>query len=172
MLKENTTLSEVVSEIYERVNDVDAAAEELERVVRDNPMLRDELLNPLIRGACRNAIHAQIRLTRASIWSPPVAPVTVAREKPQTVNKDKPSRVAALAAGTLMMFPLPGGLRIMNATLEDLQKARDFYHSHATDMAHKARWLTLVMQKVDNGKKVVDCVTEDVLNALKAEAEA
>jgi hypothetical protein len=163
--------AELVAEAARRAledadGDVRTAAEMLERAVRMESPLRDALTDPLISGACWQAVSQQHRERRRQIWNTP-KPVPVATAK-QTAEQS--ARVVQLAAGTLSMFPLPGGKRLSEATRSEVVAASDFYAQRASDAGHKARWLQLVAQSIPDGKKAGDVLTDERLAELQTEA--
>lgn len=147
--------------------DVRAATAAFERSVRANRGLRDALTEPLISQACYDAIRRQCQGARKAVWNPP------ARVEKFTPSKVSGAfRVTQLAAGTLLMFPLPGGRKLGEATREEISAAADFYASQSDDMATKARWLRLVAQSMPNTAKVGDVLTDDRLRELQEVARA
>lgn len=141
--------------------DVHKASTVLEKRVRKEPDLREALTEPLIASACFDAVRAVCRKQRRIVWSPPTSPASA------SAGQD---RVVHLAAGTLMMFPLPGGKRLGDATREDVAAAGQFYAAQSADMAHKARWLQLVAQSLPDKKKVRDVLSDERLRDLQMEA--
>lgn len=150
--------------------DVAQAAAAMERAVRSDPKLRDALTDPLIAGACMDAVRRVVHEVRRTIWSGPSEPVIVSKA-PVVDVAEQSARVAQLAAGTLMMFPLPGGKRLAEATREDVSKAAGFYDSQSRDMGVKARWLFLIAQSVPAGKTVAEALTDKRLRELQTEAQ-
>lgn len=148
--------------------DVREAARMLELAVRMDTPLRIALTDPLLSGACWNAVRGQVRETRRAIWAAPKMP-TAAQA---TALKEQSSRVVHLATGTLKMFPLPGGKRLGQATREEIVAASEFYARQAGDMSHKARWLQLVGQSVPAGRTVAEALTDERLAELQSEARA
>lgn len=148
--------------------DVREAARMLEQAVRMKSPLREALTEPLLAGACWDAIRKQVQETRRNIWNPGHRPLKPVPASP--VSKEQASRVVHLATGTLKMFPLPGGKRLGEATREEIAAAADFYARQAGDMAHKARWLQLVGQSIPAGKTAGECLTDERLAELQKEA--
>lgn len=146
--------------------DTREATRMLEEAVRQSRKLRDLLTEPLISGACYDAIRGQVRAGRRQTWNAPsaAAPAAVAKAA------DTSSRVIHLATGTLLMFPLPGGKRLGEATRDEIGTAAAFYENQAGDMAHKARWLRLVSQHIQGEAKVSDVLTDQRLRELQQEA--
>lgn len=147
--------------------DVQDAVARMETAVRHSDSLRDALTEPLIHGACADAVRAQVRSSRRQVWAK-AAPATLT---PEAKAKDR-ERVVQLSRGTLMAFPLPGGLRLAEARAADVSRAADFYDRQAGDMAHKARWLRLIGQHLTGRKTVGKALNEDRLRELQAEAQA
>ncbi len=147
--------------------DLHDAAARLETAVRHSDSLRSALTEPLIRAACADAVRAQMRKHRASVWSPPSS--KSAKSGPAAAASDR-GRVIALSRGTLMSFPLPGGVVLADAKAEHVAKAADFYEAQAGDMAHKARWLRLVGQHLQGKRRVSSCLSERRLRELQEAA--
>lgn len=155
--------------------DVREATAMLESAVRQSRQLRDHITEPLISGACYDAIRAQIHVRRRAIWNDPKVVDPIASEAganvvPLAKRGPDAERVVKLAAGTLLMFPLPGGKQLGEATRAEISAAADFYGGQAADMTTKARWLRLVAQSVPDGKRVADVLTDKRLRELQAEA--
>lgn len=140
--------------------DVREATRAMERKVRQDRILRDELTDPLIGTACYSAVAAQCRQDRRKVWAAPNE--TVASHRAAGAN-----RVVQLASGTLLMFPLPGGKKLGEATRDEIAEAARFYESQAGDMATKARWLRLVAQSVPGDSKASDVLTDKRLRELQ-----
>jgi hypothetical protein len=150
--------------------DVAKAAAAMEKAVRGDPVLREALTDPLIAGACMDAVRRIMREDRRTIWSGPSEPIVIGKV-PQADAAAQSARVAHLAAGNLLAFPLPGGKRLADATREDVSKAAGFYDSQARDMGVKARWLSLIAQSVPAGKTVAEALTDKRLRELQQEAQ-
>ena len=143
--------------------DVREATRAMENAVRSNRKLRDELTDPLLSNACYTAVSAQCRVERRKVWTPPA-------EKLVANRTTGSHRVVQLAAGTLLMFPLPGGKKLGEATREEIAEAAQFYDAQATDMSVKARWLRLVAQSVPGNKTAGDVLTDKRLRELQEAA--
>lgn len=152
--------------------DVVKASRILEQRVRKDQKLRDELTEPLISKACYDAVRAHSIKERRQVWSTPAVAHVRPENQPVAPNSNltQSGRVVALAKGTMLMFPLPGGKPLGEAGRDDLVKAESFYASQSADMSAKARWLQLVMQSLPAGKKVGDVMTDKRLRELQAEA--
>ena len=146
--------------VYEEANgDIKKATDAFEARVNDDAELRDVLLSPLIRGACYDALRKVCQEKRANIWT-----------APNYSASGNGHRVDALSKSTLMMFPLPGGKALGDATAEEIQEASKFYIDQGRDMIHKGNWLNMVALAVPEGVAAKDAITEDELARMKEEA--
>lgn len=145
--------------------DVQKATKAFELTIRQNRNLRDQLLEPLIASACYDAIRKVSITDRRSTWKPPA-------EKLLPGRVTGSARVVQLAAGNLLMFPLPGGKKLGEATRSDISAAAEFYSKQAGDMGHKARWLQLIAQSVPDNKTVNEVLTDKRLRELQQEAKS
>ena len=130
-----------------------------DRVEHDNKLKR-ALLDPLVSYACHQALGVQIRHHRDRVWNAPLA-------APRPSQREQ---MLLIAASNLMLFPLPGGKMLGDATREDVLAAASFYATQARDMAHKARWLKAVHDKMPAGKSVAAVLTEDALATMQKES--
>ncbi len=159
------TVSHVAREALDSAGgDVRAATALMEKRVRSDRVLRDELTEPLISEACYVAVARELRRDRQRVWTPPVYSGAGGEANGQR------GRVEALASSNLMMFPLPGGKVLGTATLEDVQKASAFYTEQGADMMHKGRWLGMIASRLKPGVIVSKALTEAELQSLKGEA--
>lgn len=164
-IKETDTIAEAAKAAMGKAKgDVQQAARLLEAAVRSDQALRDALTDPLLSGACYDAVRQHSIQARKKAWRQPVQ--TAAPKS----NVDQSARVVQLAKGTLLMFPLPGGKALGNAGRDELRAAEQFYGSQSADMAWKARWLQLVAQSLPKGKAVSDVFTEKRLRELQEAA--
>lgn len=151
---------------------IDTAAAMFEKAIRASERLKELLTEPLITRACRDAVMHQMREHRRTIWMSQTAPVRAApTPPPQPDAKGQAERVVQLAAGTLLMFPLPGGRYLGDATRAEIAEVAVMYSQRATDAGHKARWLQLIAQSVPEGKTVKEALTDARLRELQAEAQ-
>lgn len=135
---------------------VRVATETLMYQIKRDKKLLAQLTDPLLATACYTVITSLCRQERRKIWTMPT----------YTVN-EQGKRVAALAEGNIMSWPLPGGKRLGEATREDIWFASDFYEKQGKDMLHKSRWLTLVGQSLPDNTIVKDVLSEERLLELK-----
>lgn len=122
--------------------DVVAATDRMEKRVRAERDLFHELMAPLVRNACYDALRKAVQDERRTIWTAP--------NYTKGGNGDR----LVSASLTLLDFRLPHNLLpLRDAGKDDLVAGADWYESQANNMRHKARWLRAVAAKV--GNKVV-----------------
>lgn len=172
--KKSVKAEDLVAEAARRAlddaeGDVKAATAMLELAVAEPGPLRDALLEPLIAQACSAAIGREIAWRRRGIWTGQKSR-HAGKSTPQEIQRQT-SRVVSLAAGTLLMFPLPGGKALGQATRTEIAAAAEFYGRQAADMGSKSRWLQLIAQSVPDGKTVSDVLSDKRLRELQREAQ-
>lgn len=116
--------------------------------VRTDPILRAALLDPLILNACDAVIREIARGERDQIFSH----ASAINAGTSSVNP-----VLALASGienTLLNTPLRCGVRLRDATAEQVQAEADYYDAIARDAGQKARFYSAVARLVPSGKTV------------------
>lgn len=135
-----------------------AAAAIMEQKIRADPKKYHALMDPLVASACFTAVSQVIHANREKVWT--------ARNYKAGGNGH---RVHALAAGNLLLFPLPGGKALGEATREEVSEAAVFYGKQAADMSLKSRWLARIAEKLAEDAIVAEVFTADALRALQAE---
>ncbi len=153
-------VSELAQQALSEANgDAAKATAILEEHAKRDVNLANELVMPLLRQACYDAIRAVCRSERRNIWT-----------APNYTKGGNGQRVTQLAS-RLMDFPLPGGLPLAKATRQDLEHAVDFYGKQAQRMAQIREWLHKVAERVDGRKMVKSCLTEQQLAELRESVE-
>jgi hypothetical protein len=153
-----TTISEIATNALAAADgDVVRATDAMVTAVMNSKVLYRSLMDPLVKQACYDAIRGQCRAQRRVIW-----------ETPQPSASSTRDRIGGLAAGlTLMDFPLPGGIKVGDATRAEVMDASDSYLAQATDNAAKGRWLRLIARHVTGDAKVRDVLTLERLIQLQ-----
>ncbi len=134
------------------------AAKRLYEAAQADPELYRKVMAPFEMSACMDAINMVRRNERAAIWAAPQK-----ESKPNT----SPKVMARANSYTLLDFPLPGGLRLADATKADLVEAAKVYRTQANDMARKANWLEAIAGKIGK-KRVGNALSVQDLEALQA----
>lgn len=83
------------------------------------------------------------------------------------------ARVSALAGGissSMLDFPLANGLRLGDATADQVFAQVHRYEEAGADMMRKARWLRLIAQSIPPGKTVGAIISDARANELWKEA--
>lgn len=154
-------ISDIAAAAIEKAHgDTIKAAAIMEREVSANEAKYRALMDPLLAAACYSAVSSVQRCNRAEIWT-----------APNYTAGGNGSRVHALASGNLLLFPLPGGKALGEATKDEVIEAADFYGKQATDMTVKARWLSRIGEKLTGKKTVAKVFTEESLRQLQAEVQ-
>jgi len=160
----NVELRELASRTLERCKgDVQAATTELTNTIGSHPILYKTLMDPLLREACYNLIRGVCRANRRAIWHTPQPSVSTAKQN-----------VGVLAKATrtsLLYYPLHGGLFLKDAFKADVLNTVHYNETQGKDMLVKARWLTLVAERLPDNKKVGEVLTEKQLAALKTKVD-
>lgn len=150
--------------------DLNVATNMMVAAAKQSAPLKAALLEPYLKGACREVLRRQIQSVRREVWTRTARHAAGQSKPAAVVEQQQRSRVVQLAAGTLLMFPLPGGKRLGDATRDEINAAAEFYSKQASDMGAKSRWLQLIGQSVPEGKRVSDVLTDRRLAELQAEA--
>lgn len=152
-----------VSEIAEAAmkladGEVLKAARIMEDEIRGDEAKYRAVMDPLVSNACYQAVASVCHRNRDKVWTAP-------NYNPAGNGK----RLHALAAGNLLMFPLPGGQYLGEATKAEVTEAADFYSKQANDMTAKSRWLLAIAAKLTAKAIVSKVFTEESLRSLQQE---
>lgn len=129
----------------------------VERMAGDANLLR-EVIRAAVTDAVNLRVQAAHRHNRAAILR---------------VTTGGRAGVEALAAGltaAILDMPLARGVKLRDATREEVVEQAERYAAQASDMGHKARWLRLIAQAVPAGKRVGEVMTDERAAELHAEA--
>lgn len=140
--------------------DIVEAQAELVKMVNSDADLYKEVLDPWLSRACYDIIRKICRDDRRRIWNAPHLQVV-----------DTSKGMSRASNTNLMDFPLPGGLRLGQATRDEVTKAASFYETQARNMTHKSTWLGLIGQGLKANDTVEKRYTEERLLELQQEAE-
>ncbi len=136
-------------------------AERLLGLARQDPELMAAIMEPYELSAAMDAVQKVVSSFRRRVW---VGPNRAAEAE----------RVGALVQSNremLLDFPLPGGVALRHAMKPDVDAAARFYRDHATDMAHKSRWLVKVARRVPAGQTVGEALDNAGLEKMQKETE-
>jgi hypothetical protein len=159
--KKQVDIKDVAKKALEDADgDVQKGVARMVERVRKNRALFTTLMDPLVESACFREIGMVCRRERRDIW-----------RAPNYGPADEGARVIQLAAGNLLMFPLPGGKPLGEATKEDVEKAAHFYREQSNDMGHKARWLQIIADRTPPERLVQHVLSDEELRSLQEQTK-
>jgi len=145
VVKDSTELSvrDVAAKSMEKAGgDIQEATDIMEQWIIGDDRLFNELMTPLVREACYNALRKTVQEERRNVWT-----------APNYTKAGNGDRLVSTAL-TLLDFRLPHNLKVLReAGKDDLIAGADWYEKHAGNMQHKARWLRAIAEKI--GSKAV-----------------
>lgn len=157
---EPETLASVAREyLHDAGGDTAAASARLIKRIEKDAEFRTSVVAEAIADAAEIAVGTAMRHHRSAVWN-------------GIVPKAKTS-VVALANGitnALLDFPLKGGVRLRDATREQVLEQSHLYRTSAADMSAKHRFLAAVAKRVAPGKTVGDSLTEEQVRAMHERA--
>ena len=158
------TFSDIAREMLDEAGgDTSVAIARLQARIAEDEALRISIAGAAIRVLVAEGVTLKMRLDRKTIWDN-------ATKKGDT-PKPKTS-VSALANGireSLLDFPLAGGKRLRDAVREEVEAQAQLYAATSRDAGHKARWLTAIATRMDDGATVSDAISEAEVVALHQE---
>lgn len=143
-----------------------AAITALQDLIRNDEGLRLSIATEAVMTLAALKVQEQMHRDRAKVWDAANARAAGAAPKAKT-------SIVALANGlaaSLMNFPLAGGVRLGDATREEVLAQAGMYAATAKDAGHKARWLEAVAARVAPGQRVREALTDEALSSLQEEA--
>lgn len=163
---ESVTLSALARDSLARCDgDTDAASEAMIETLSNDRGLWRTIASEAVSSASREAVQAQHRAERKSI-------VRAMQMPPQDAEAGR-RRVAALAEVNMrcgLDFPLKGGVKLRDATRDEVMEQAQLYDRAANDMTIKARWLYLIANRVPEGVSVGSVLSSDAVETMYREA--
>jgi hypothetical protein len=138
-----------------REGDVPGAADDLYKTLSRDRVVLTALLPRILRSWCKEQILHRMSELRASVTAIDTA--------------ESSARLRAVVAMTLFDFPLPGGKRLGDANRDEIAEAADQYARQAQTISHRARWLTVVAEKVGRHNRADAALTLAALEQLLEE---
>lgn len=140
--------------------------------VAEDEDLRDYLLtqgaDQLVRTLTSHERHSRIR-SKLRIVEPDDADVEDDDELLTASSSDNADDLYAMVASdlrSLMEYPLAGGLRLKDATRDDLLRNAQKMFMQANEMMIRGRWLHLIAERMRGDAKVADVLSDDDLTGL------
>lgn len=159
------TIGELAREVLDDEGGMVAPAVlRLKSLIASDDALRESIAEAAINEYAQRRVANAMIGGRRAVW-------TAAERRIAAPAK---TSVAALANGisaSLLNFPLAGGLRLRDATRDQVSGQAQMYRAMGSDMLHKARWLALIAARLPDDETAVGAVltTADV-EAMQAEA--
>lgn len=153
-------IADLAAEILEEHDyNVGRAARALARKVEED----EQLWVMLMRGAVEERALMAVRFARAKA-NRNVHRNTEPQKALSGEQRDRKVYETTMGAlnveargGLLDTFQLPDGTYLRDATRDQILAAAEFYLEQARELNSQARWMQLIGQKVEPGKKVSDC---------------
>lgn len=163
----DATPQTIIQMIHDSAGTKDAAISTLIATANTNTKLRDHLI---LKGA--SAVIGEIirnhnaRIFRDTVEATVTGPRLVMREAPMVSGAHKRRLRATAATLQLMAITLPNGVRMADASRDDIANAIANYEPQAFDMLHKAAYYRAVLHRLPEGKRVADVFDDAGLTAL------
>lgn len=130
------------------------AAAKMEREVRSNAGLYSELMDPLVSGAVWERVRQAARSQRRSFHNAATAPKSPKNDGLEAV------------AQSWYDYPIYGGVRLGDATREDLQSAIDGYRMHEQSNRMRREFMERIYAKLPDGKRVRETLHESEIERI------
>lgn len=162
---ETPTLNAIAREaLTDNDGSVDYAVTEVLARLNRNPRAYVEAIEEALESGVRNAVEREMRATRSKIFygAPPASKINFT------------SAVQMLAETNRQMlldFPLAGGVRLRDATRDQVLTQAEMYRATESDARRKRRWLEAIAGLVSDGQTVGDAVSEDKARYLLEEEQ-
>jgi hypothetical protein len=161
---EHTTLYELAREYLEAASGSteDARAMLIERLETDHRVLA-AIADAAISEAVRSVVGSSMRTDRAAI-------IKGVATKPKLDFNAVTKSLEDTHRRMLLDFPLAGGVRLRDATREEVLAQADLYRKTETDARRKSTWLESVAKRLKPRQVVGKVMSEDKVVTLFVEA--
>lgn len=140
-----------------------AATDTLFHAVVNDEAIYELVALPLVRNACNEWIRRLNGEARRVVRQAVVTQI----DRPRVSTADQ----ARATAFMLRDYPLAGGVKLGDATREEIARTIDLKETQSATMLADARWLRLVAQSLPPGARVRDAISEERLIELRREAQ-
>lgn len=137
---------------------VHAAIEDVISAITGSENLLQIVIRQTVEKAVESVVGSVMRTDRAMIY-----------QSHTRTNAAGQKAVAALAGGiarSIFDFPLAGGVKLRDATREQVEKQAEIYAAFAKDQATKAAWLREIANRMGSAAKVSDALKESDVEAM------
>ncbi len=158
------SLRQIAARVYKEFDgDVDKAISEVLRQIYKDKYLKARILEEAVGEAVHSLVTSAMRHERLEILRRPVAP--------QSFDIGGAARRSTTLCQKIYMdFTLAGGVRLRNATFEQLSAQVEFYEKQGSTMLKLGRWLRSIILLLPPGKTVGKALSESKLHQLYDEA--
>ena len=157
------TLSAMAREALDDAdNDVAKASEALKARLLTRPEVLDRIITEVVSVAVSTRVGGAMRSERRAI-------ILGSMRQIGGGGRDAVRALSAVVGRSILDFPLAGGVRLRDATREQVIEQAALYERFAADQAHKARWLNAIAADVPPGAVVGTAITEARAAALLEE---
>jgi hypothetical protein len=154
-------LRRYISTAIKRTKTKQAAIDRLESEARNDKFLWRMLTEPFLRQACQLAVE--------NFTTPSTGKSSKPAHPSKPVHQDQCGARLRFAADSLMEFRLLEGLPLGHAMKSDVVATAASYNRIAQSKMVRAKWLTLIAEKMPDNKTVGDLFTEkDLKRFMKA----
>ena len=159
--KVESQLNQVVEECIASGKDSQEAILLLLEKVRKDNYLYDELLGPYEHRAAQELVLLKTQDIRSKIWD----------SKQNQQSNARVKHLAEVHSILLMDFPLPGGVRLGEATKGQVTEASEYYIRRGKNMLWKGKFLERVAKPMQNNESVKSRFDEKKLQKLHKQEE-
>ena len=170
-VEKTLNLVQLASVAFEKCDgDVEDAVQYVIKEINSAPSKYESAIDEAILAGVTSVVSLQMRRRRAEIFystpkaPPPAKDVNVAKAR---VDIAKAAREMPMHKEMVLDFPLAGGLKLRDATKEQVLEAAARYRSQASDHTKKAKWLESIAALVKPNRLVGDCVDEKTAEKLR-----
>lgn len=148
--------------LIDHKNDTTKATDALtRRLLKEKALLRS-VINRVVHDAVEVHVENSMRASRHAILRGSLYDAQRMREGAEALARG--------VARSLLDFPLANGLKLGDATHEQVMEQAHRYASISADTGHKARWLVLIGESVPEGRRVREVVSDGRAMELWQEA--
>jgi hypothetical protein len=152
-----------VQQAYEQADgNFDKATNLIEEWLDENPTLREEIAQSLVRQAIRDHIQRFASGIRTTFY---------VKRPPGKDNTRGLERLAEQALKKWYDLPLPGGKKLGDAMKDEVKAAADYHLDLGRTHNSRGKFLSALAGSIPEGKKVRDVITEKKIEEIASSAE-
>jgi hypothetical protein len=140
--------------------DTDAA----EQTVFEQIQSDVSLLRAMIRDAVRIAASVSVTMVNGNKRA-----VVFDHAKQLADQRKAAEGTVRVIAASILDMPLADGTKLRDATRFEVVEAAERYRNLSSTMAHRARWLEAIAERVPDGRRIGDVLTDDAAQRIYEE---